>query len=65
MRLNAVPVRCSDTAAPQPQEMRKPVEFRRGLVVPGKLLASGIASLVSAATLAETLLTELPCHPLV
>ena len=50
MRINAVSVRCSDTAAPQPQEMRTPSVFRRGLVVPSKLLLCGIASHVSAAT---------------
>ncbi len=51
MRINAFPVRCSDTAAPQPQEIRKPSEFRRGLVVPNKLLASGVTSHVSALVL--------------
>ena len=47
MRINASPVRCSDTAASQPQEARKPSEFRRGLVVPNNLLSSGITSHVS------------------
>ena len=61
MRISASPVLCSDTATPQPQDTRKPTEFKRGLVVPSRLLASGISSLVSAAVLAETLPSFVSC----
>lgn len=65
MRISASPVLCSDTATPQPQDIRKPTEFKRGLVVPSRLLASGIPSLVSAAVLAETLPSLVSCKLLV
>ena len=47
-RVSHSAVRCSDTTAPQPADTRKPSEFRRGLVIPTKLLSSGVGSLVSS-----------------
>ena len=40
-------VRCSETANPQSSNLKKPAEFKRGLVVPQELLRTGTSCLVS------------------